>query len=213
MRAAIFDEESKGQKYEWKEIPADLKAEVRRAARQDDRSVRRHGRRHHGEVLGRQRRPGHAKREIVARARARGARSFKFIPVLCGSAFKNKGVQLLLDAVVNYLPSPLDIPPVEGINPDNNKPKIVRKADDERALRRLRLQDHQRSVRQLDVLPRLLGAARRAATMVMNSTRGKRERIGRILRMHANKREELTECMRWVAVGGALGVCCAWSSG
>ena len=63
--------------------------------------------------------------------------------MLCGSAFKNKGVQLLLDAVVNYLPSPLDIPPVKGINPDNDKEE-ERKADDEEPFAALRVQDHQR---------------------------------------------------------------------
>ena len=76
--------------------------------------------------------------------------------MLCGSAFKNKGVQLLLDAVVNYLPSPLDIPPVKGVNPDNDKEE-ERKADDKAPFAALRVQDHQRPARQPDVLPRLLG--------------------------------------------------------
>ena len=93
--------------------------------------------------------------EIVAALR-KGCCSFKFVPVLCGSAFKNKGVQLLLDAVVNYLPSPLDIPPVKGINPDNDKEE-ERKADDEEPFAALRVQDHQRPARQPHVLPRLLG--------------------------------------------------------
>ena len=89
---------------------------------------------HHGEVPRRQRRRDHRRRDRTRRsARARSA--FKFVPVLCGSAFKNKGVQLLLDAVVNYLPSPLDIPPVEGINPDKRTRSMTRKADDERAVR------------------------------------------------------------------------------
>ena len=98
----------------------------------------------------------------------------------------------MLDAVVNYLPSPLDIPPVKGINPDNDKEE-ERKADDKEPFAALRLQDHQRPAREPDVLPRLLGDAHVAARWSSNSTRGKRERIGRILRMHANKREELTE--------------------
>ena len=85
----------------------------------DDRGLRRRGRRDHGEVPRRAsstRSPRRDPRALCARATC----SFKFVPVLCGSAFKNKGVQLLLDAVVNYLPSPLDIPPVEGVDPDHD---------------------------------------------------------------------------------------------
>ena len=85
-------------------------------------------------------------------------------PVLCGSSFKNKGVQPLLDAVIDYLPSPLDVPPVHGIEPvrgDDEGRDATRAADDSRAVRRARVQDHGRPVRrQAHLLPRLLGQAR-----------------------------------------------------
>ena len=126
MKAAIFDEESKGQKYEWVEIPENLKAKakefrekmVEACADMDDHIMSKFLDGKSDEV---------GENELVAAIR-KGCCSFKFFPVICGSAFKNKGVQLMLDAVVNYLPSPLDIPPVKGINPDNNKEE-ERKAD------------------------------------------------------------------------------------
>jgi elongation factor G len=111
--------------------------------------------------------------------------------VICGSAFKNKGVQLMLDAVVNYLPSPLDIPPVKGINPDNNKEE-ERKADDKEPFAAYAFKIINDPHGNLTFF-RVYSGTLNSGTMVANSTRGKRERIGRILRMHANKREELTE--------------------
>ena len=133
--------------------------------------------------------------EIVAALR-KGVHGFKFVPVLCGSAFKNKGVQLLLDAVVNYLPSPLDIPPVKGINPDNDKEESSARPTTSEPFAALRLQDHQRPVHGNLTFFRVYSGTITSGTMVMNSTRGKRERIGRILRMHANKREELDRVRR-----------------
>jgi elongation factor G len=190
MKAAIFDEESKGQKYEWKEIPADLKkicTEMREkmieaCADMDDAIMAKFLDGHADQVT---------EAEIVAALR-KGCCSFKLIPVLCGSAFKNKGVQLLLDAVINYLPSPIDIPAVEGINPDNNKPEI-RKADDSEPFAGYAFKIINDPHGNLTFF-RVYSGQLQSGTMVMNTTRGKRERIGRILRMHANKREELTEC-------------------
>ena len=115
--------------------------------------------------------------------------------MLCGSAFKNKGVQLLLDAVVNFLPSPLDIPPVEGVDPDNED-------KDRRAQGRATSEPFAALAFKIMNDPfvgnltffRVYSGTLKSGTSVLNSTRGKRERIGRILRMHANKREELKEC-------------------
>jgi elongation factor G len=116
------------------------------------------------------------------------------VPVLCGSAFKNKGVQLLLDAVVNFLPSPLDIPPVKGTHPKDESKIEERKADDKAPFAALAFKIlNDPFVGNLTFF-RVYSGTLSSGTTVMNTARGKRERIGRILRMHANKREELKEC-------------------
>ncbi|HEX7603331.1 MAG TPA: elongation factor G, partial [Polyangiaceae bacterium] len=189
MKAAIFDEESKGQKYTWTEIPADIKAKCE-AAREamieacadvDDNIMAKFLDGRSSEVT---------EPEIIAAIR-KGCCSFKFFPIICGSAFKNKGVQLMLDAVVNFLPSPLDIPPVKGINPDTNKEE-ERAADDKEPFAAYAFKIINDPHGNLTFF-RVYSGTITSGTMVVNSTRGKRERIGRILRMHANKREELTE--------------------
>jgi elongation factor G len=189
MKAAIFDEESKGQKYAWEEVPAELKAKcdsyrekmIEACADVDDTIMSKYMDGKSDEIT---------EAELVAALR-KGCTSFKFFPVVCGSSFKNKGVQLLLDAVVNYLPSPLDIPPVKGVNPDNDKEE-ERKADDKEPFSGYAFKIINDPHGNLTFF-RVYSGTLSSGTMVMNSTRGKRERIGRILRMHANKREELTE--------------------
>ena len=116
--------------------------------------------------------------------------------MICGTAFKNKGVQTMLDAVVDYLPSPLDVPPVEGIDVDDPEKVLIRKRVRQRAVFGAGLQDHDRPVcRPAGLLPGVLGHAEVAATSVYNVAKGRKERIGRLLRMHANKREEIQEIL------------------
>jgi elongation factor G len=189
MRAAIFDEESKGQKYEWTEVPADIKAKcleyrekMIEACADLDEGIMEKFLDGKSEAI--------TEAELVAALR-KGCTSFKFFPVLCGSAFKNKGVQLLLDAVVNYLPSPLDIPPVKGLHPHTEKEE-ERAADDKAPFAGYAFKIINDPHGNLTFF-RVYSGTISSGTMVLNSTRGKRERIGRILRMHANKREELTE--------------------
>ena len=190
MEAAIFDEESRGQKYAWEPIPADLRAKcdeyrekmIEACADLDDGIMAKYMDGRTSEIT---------EAEIVNALRI-GCTSFKFFPVLCGSAFKNKGVQLLLDAVVNYLPSPLDIPPVQGENPDKADVIEERKADDSAPFAAYAFKILNDPHGNLTFF-RVYSGKIASGTMVMNSTRGKRERIGRILRMHANKREELNE--------------------
>ncbi len=116
----------------------------------------------------------------------------KAVPVLCGSAFKNKGIQTLLDAVVDYLPSPIDLPPVKGINPVTGQEEFRRPEETEpfSALAFKIMTDP--FVGQLTYL-RIYSGKLNAGTTVYNSTKGTREKIGRLLRMHANKREEIKE--------------------
>ncbi len=130
--------------------------------------------------------------EIHAAVR-RATIGFKFVPVFCGSAFKNKGIQLLMDAVVNYLPSPLDVPPIEGIEPHSGK-VIKREASDEAPFAALAFKIMNDPFVGNLTFFRVYSGTLISGTAVLNPARSKRERIGRILRMHANKREELKDC-------------------
>jgi elongation factor G len=118
--------------------------------------------------------------------------SLRAVPVLCGSAFRNKGVQPLLDAVVDYLPSPLDVPPVEGRHPETGEP-IVRKASDDEPLAALAFKvATDKHVGQLTYV-RVYSGRMQTGEQVLNAATGKKERVGRLLQMHANKRQELDE--------------------
>src|SRR6266513_314098 len=116
----------------------------------------------------------------------------KIVPVLAGSAFKNKGIQPLLDAVVDYLPSPVDVPPVEGVNPGNDETELRLSRDDQpfAALAFKIMSDpfvgHVTYVR-------VYSGVLKSGSYVLNSGKGTRERISRLLQMHANKREEIDE--------------------
>ena len=128
--------------------------------------------------------------EIRAAIR-KGTLSQKIVPVLCGSAFKNKGVQQLLDAVVEYLPSPLEVPVMEGEAVDDPSTKIIRKPSDEEPFAALAFKIiNDDFVGQLTFM-RVYSGTLESGTSVLNATNGKKERIGRLLLMHANNREEI----------------------
>ncbi|SHK44888.1 elongation factor G [Paramaledivibacter caminithermalis] len=116
----------------------------------------------------------------------------KIVPVLCGSAYKNKGVQLLLDAIVAYMPSPLDIPPIKGVLADTGE-EAVRKADDNEPFSALAFKIMVDPYVGKLAFFRVYSGTLDAGSYVYNSTKGKKERIGRILQMHANKREEISK--------------------
>jgi elongation factor G len=191
MRAAIFDEESKGQKYAWEPIPTDLEDRCRElrerlveaCADASDTVMEKFVGGNAADVT---------KEELWSAIRA-GTIGFKFVPVLCGSAFKNKGVQMLLDAVLQYLPSPVDILPVQGTDPDKKDKIVARKASDEEPFAALAFKVMNDPFGNLTYF-RVYSGTVEGGTSVMNSTRGRRERFGRILRMHANKREEVKVC-------------------
>jgi len=201
MKAAIFDSDSLGSKYEWVDIPAELEkkcAEKREelleaCADVDDRVM--------GKFL---EDASTITDEEIYGAIRKATCSFAWVPVLCGSAFKNKGVQLLLDAVVDFLPSPLDVPPVEGTLPDDESKKVVRHASDDEPFAALAFKVASDPFVGTLTFFRVYSGTLTSGTAVMNTARGKRERLGRILRMHANKREELKECVAgniYAAVG------------
>ncbi|MFH1225857.1 MAG: elongation factor G [bacterium] len=117
----------------------------------------------------------------------------QIVPVLCGSALKNKGVQFLLDAVVDYLPSPLEVPPIEGFNPNNKEEKIIRKIADDEPFTALAFKIASDPFVGKLCFFRVYAGVLQAGSYALNAVTGDKERVGRIVRMHANHREEVKE--------------------
>lgn len=123
----------------------------------------------------------------------KGTISVKMTPVICGSSYKNKGVQPMLDAVLDYMPSPLDIPPITGVSPDDAEEKMVRHADDKEPFSALAFKIMVDPFVGKLAFFRVYSGILEKGSYVYNSTKGKRERIGRIVQMHANRREEIEQ--------------------
>ncbi len=188
FKAYRYHDESLGAEYHEEEIPEDYRAEVEEYRDRLFEAVAETSE----ELLDRFLSEGSLdESQIIAGLRA-GTISGMLVPVLCGSAFKNKGVQPLLDAVVDYLPSPLDIPPIEGFTLDGKGTAIRHATDDEpfSALVFKIMTDP--FVGQLSFI-RLYSGSLATGSSVINAATGKSERIGRLLKMHANKREEISE--------------------
>ncbi|WP_035800819.1 elongation factor G [Kitasatospora mediocidica] len=129
--------------------------------------------------------------ELLVAAIRKGTLESAFTPIFCGTAFKNKGVQPLLDAVVKYLPSPLDIESIEGTKPGDDSVKISRKASDDEPLAALAFKIMSDPHLGKLTFVRIYSGRLEAGTAVLNAVKGRKERIGKIYRMHANKREEI----------------------
>jgi elongation factor G len=188
MKAIIWDDESLGAKFEVIDIPEDLRAEAEEAREKLIEEISSHDESLMEKYLG-----GEALTVPEIKAGIRKATTVLAInPVVCGSSFKNKGVQNLLDAVVDYLPSPLDVPAIRGIDPDTQA-EITRPADDKGPFAALAFKIMTDPfVGQLTFF-RVYSGVVEAGSYIYNASKGKRERIGRILKMHANKREEIKE--------------------
>ena len=194
------DDDTLGKEYTQIEIPSDMREQVKEyrekmiegLAEVDEHLMEKYV---HGEPI--------TPAELKAAVR-KGTISMKLFPVLCGASFKNKGVQPLLDAVIDYLPSPLDIPPVQGINPETKEVEERKPADEAPfAALAFKIMSHQH-VGQL-VFLRVYSGTLEAGSGVYNSTRDKKERIGRLLRMHANK-EEAVEAIAAGDIAAAIGL-------
>src|SRR5262245_39415635 len=188
MKAIRFVEASQGADFEVLEIPAEMKEEVAHAReRVIEAACESSDDLLHKYLEGKPLAPGE-----VRQALRKGTIALHFTPVLCGAAFKNKGVQQLLDAIVDYLPSPLEVPPVEGTLPDGKTPVVRRTSDSEpfSALVFKIMTDP--FVGQLSFV-RVYSGKLASGERVLNATKGNSERIGRLLQMHANKREEIKE--------------------
>jgi elongation factor G len=185
-RAIIWLEESLGAKFVYEEIPADLKdaaAEARMhlvemAVEQDDDVMTAYLEGHEPDIA------------TLKKLIRKGTLNFSFVPVLCGSAFKNKGVQPLLDAVVDYLPSPLDVPAIEGINPDKDQPE-TREALDSAPFSALAFKIMNDPFVGTLTFARIYSGKLETSSQVLNSVKDKKEKVGRMLLMHANDREDI----------------------
>jgi elongation factor G len=186
MKAFYYDDETLGAKYEVKEIPANLIEQAQQYREKMLEAVAEHDE----QVLEKYLNGQPLSEEEIVRAIRAGAVTMKTVPVLCGSAFKNKGVQQLLDAVVEYLPSPLDIPPVTGVDPNSGKELTRRTADDE-AFSALAFKIMTDPFAGQLTFFRVYSGMLKTGTAVLNQTKGTKERVGRLLKMHANKREEI----------------------
>ncbi len=188
MKAVIWENEALGANFHDEEIPADLKAKaeehrkhlIETAVEMDDEAMEAYLNGQEPSV------------EVLDRCIRKGTIGMKFIPILCGSSFKNKGVQPMLDAVVDYLPSPLDIGEVHGFDVDG-KVEMSRKPSDEEPLAALAFKIMTDPFVGSLTFTRIYSGKLTAGSYVQNSINGNRERIGRMLLMHANTREEIKE--------------------
>jgi elongation factor G len=191
MKAIIWDEASQGVKFEYQDIPANLvdianewrEKMVESAAEASEALMEKYlG----GEEL--------TRAEIVKALRDRTI-ACEIQPMLCGTAFKNKGVQRMLDAVIDFLPSPVDIPPVQGTDESDNEKKLERKADDNEKFSALAFKIMTDPFVGQLIFFRVYSGKINSGDTVYNPVKQKKERLGRILQMHANQREEIKEVL------------------
>jgi elongation factor G len=190
MKAVVWRDETMGADYTLEEIPAELKerateyrqALVEAAVEMDDAALEAY---FGGEE---------PDEETLKRCLRKGVTGFRFVPVLCGSSFKNKGVQPLLDAVVDFLPSPLDVPQITGIDA-KTETEASRKIDDTAPFSALAFKIMTDPFVGTLTFVRVYSGRLESGSYLQNTVKGSRERIGRILLMHANSREELKEAL------------------
>ena len=188
MKAVVWDSEGLGANYHDEEIPADMQAAcdearhymIENAVEMDDEAMEAY--------LGGE----EPSEEVIKKCLRKAVLSGAFYPILCGSAFKNKGVQPLLDAVVDYLPSPVDIPPTKGID-FKTEEEVERKASDDEPLSVLAFKIMDDPFVGSLTFCRIYSGKLETGMGLLNSTRDKRERVGRMLLMHSNNREDIKE--------------------
>jgi elongation factor G len=188
MKAVVWEDEGLGAKYHDEEIPADLKAKadeyrhilIEAAVEMDD------------DVMGAYLDGQEPDIDALKRCIRKAVKQISFVPVLCGSAFKNKGVQPLLDAVVDYLPSPVDRGGINGVDVDTGK-EIVRMPRDSEPFSMLGFKIMDDPFVGTITFCRVYSGKIESGTTVLNSTKDKKERVGRMLLMHANNREDIKE--------------------
>jgi elongation factor G len=191
MKGIVWNNEEMGAKYDTVEVPANIKDKceelrhelIEAVADSDDEVMHKYL---EGEEI---------TVDELKRAIRKAVIAMHIFPVMCGTAFKNKGIQTLLDAVVAYLPSPLDVPAIEGHEPGEPETKVIRHADDTEPFSALGFKIMTDPFVGQLIFIRVYSGALKTGDSVLNPRTGKTERIGRLLKMHANKREEITEIL------------------
>ncbi|EEO30966.1 translation elongation factor G [Oxalobacter formigenes OXCC13] len=189
MKAIYWDDASQGTKFEYRDVPDNLMDQAKEwreklvevAAESSE------------ELMDKYLNDGDLPEEDIKKALRQRTIDSEIVPMMCGTAFKNKGVQAMLDAVIEYLPSPVDIPPVEGT--DENDNVITRKATDDEKFAALAFKIMTDPFVGQLIFFRVYSGVVKSGDTVLNPIKGKKERIGRILQMHANQREEIKEVM------------------
>ncbi len=189
MQAIVWKDESLGAEFEYVDIPADLqdKAQqyhekmVETAVEQDDEAMEAYLEGNEPDVA--------TLKKCIRKGTCEGA----FVPVLCGSAFKNKGVQPMLDAVIDFLPSPLDVAAIKGVDANDTDKEIVRKSSDDEPFAALAFKVMNDPFVGSLTFARIYSGKLEAGSYVMNTVKDKKERVGRMLLMHANSREDVKE--------------------
>ncbi|MEI8294927.1 MAG: elongation factor G [Alphaproteobacteria bacterium] len=189
MKAIVWEDESLGAKFNVVDIPANMKDEatkyhaqlVEMAVELDDEALEKYLAGEEPSV------------ETLKRCIRKGAINGKFVPILCGSAFKNKGVQPLLDAVIDYLPSPVDIGEIKGTKVDDEEHALTRKPEDSEPLSALAFKIMTDPFVGTLTFARIYSGKLDSGSYIYNSTKDERERVGRMLLMHANTREDIKE--------------------
>lgn len=190
MKAIIWKDENLGAEFFYEAIPADMVDEAEEyrvklletAVEVDDEAMEKY-------LSG-----GELSIEEIKACIRKGTIAGKFVPITCGSAFKNKGVQPLLDAVVDYLPCPTDVPAINGIDADTEEP-IIRKSDDKEPFSALAFKVMNDPFVGSLTFCRIYSGVLTSGTTVLNSVKDNKERVGRMLLMHANNREDIKEAM------------------
>lgn len=188
MKAIVWKDESLGAEFEYKDIPADLKdkaeeyrlAMIEMAVEQDDKAMEDY-------LEGKE-----PSEEMLKKCIRKGTITLQFVPVLCGSSFKNKGVQPMLDAVVDYLPAPTDIESIKGINP-KTEAEDIRHSDENEPFAGLAFKVMTDPFVGSLTFVRIYSGKLKAGSYVLNSVKDEKERVGRMLLMHANTREDIEE--------------------
>lgn len=203
MKCIVWDDETKGAQYQIIDIPAELADDAALMRDQMIEAIANYD----DEVATKYLEGGEFTEPELRAAIRRGTIAIKLVPVVCGTAFKNKGVQTLLDSVVDYLPSPTDIATVTGVNPKTDEQE-ERPAKDDAPFAGLVFKIMaDKHIGQLSFV-RIYSGHLKAGSYVLNTTKSSRERVGRIMRMHANKREDVEEAFAGeiIAIGGLKNV-------